>query len=446
MSLYIGKNSTNTGGLLHITNNIESEEVLKNSITDNTVFHSSLPYLNLVDSREVTINRSVASDGYSIKGIGTSYTGLITATIPSDMFQYFNNDYLVIIACSSSNSNNIPSFTSFPARAVYNNSYYNNYSRYTGSSRTFTNSPYVPVGGGYYNSNYANLLAMSTSNVADSNFKYLVLSVGNSGNNPYDAIFLQTSGGLSQIDNVNPIGTAYVFKISKSHPYPGYNGDLSVMLDRNNFIISGSGNVVDLENHSFVKYSSLEDSDIKYIAPRSNTKISGLSIFNKDKIPAIGWDINFESSNFYIKKITQSNGAIPIIDSSTNYMKCTSVIDIPINISHPGDYSLPNFYSYVGSYSMCIVLISVTCVIGGISVDIPSHYQVVFNTNYTTNTLSTSSVSVTNNQGGKTARVCKFTTTNSSNGLVIGYSSYLSGNIYNISANVYGTINIIVFK
>lgn len=446
MSLYIGKNSTNTGGLLHITNNTESEEVLKNNITDNTVFHSSLPYLNLIDSREVTINREVACDGYSLKGIGLSYTGLITATIPSDMFQYFNNDYLVIIACSSSNSNNIPSFTSFPARAVYSTSYYNNYSRYTESSRTFTNSPYVPVGGDYYNNNYTNLLAMSTSNVADSNFKYLVLSVGNRAYDIYAAIFLQTSGGLSQIDNVNPIGTAYVFKISKSHPYPGYNGDLSVMLDRNNFIISGSGNVVDLENHSFVKYSSLEDSDIKYIAPRSNTKISGLSIFNKDKIPAIGWDINFESSNFYIKKITQSNGAIPIIDSSTNYMKCTSVIDIPISISHPGDYSLPNFSSYVGSYSMCIVLISVTCVIGGIPVDIPSHYQVVFNTNYTTNTLSRSSASVTNNQGGKTTRVCEFTTTNSSSGLVIGYSSYLSGNIYNISANVYGTINIIVFK
>lgn len=446
MSLYIGKNSTNTGGLLHITNSVESKDVLKNSITDNTVFHSSLPYLNLIDSREVTINRKVAYDGYSIRGIGQSYTGLVTATIPSDMFQYFNNDYLVIIACSSSNSNNIPSFTSFPARAVYNDSYYNNYSRYNESSRTFTNSPYVPVGGGYYSNNYTNLLAMSTSNVADNNFKYLVLSVGKRAYDIYAAIFLQTSGGLSQIDNVNPVGIAYVFKISKSYPYPGYNGDLSVMLDKNNFTISGSGNIVDLENHSFVKYASLEESDIKYIAPGSSTKISGLSIFNKDKIPAIGWDINFESSNFYIKKITQSNGNIPIIDSSTNYMKCVSVIDIPISISHPGDYSLPNFSSYVGPYSMCIILISVTCVIGGISVYIPSHYQIVFNTNYTNNVLSSSRVSVTNNQGGKTTRICEFTTTNSSNGLVIGYSSYLSGNIYNISANVYGTINIIVFK
>lgn len=79
MSFYIGKDSQNNS-VLHITGSTETEAVLKNGVTNSTVFHSDLKYLSFEEFTPIAIYP---------KG-STSYSGLTT---PGGNMCLFGNEF-----------------------------------------------------------------------------------------------------------------------------------------------------------------------------------------------------------------------------------------------------------------------------------------------------------------------------------------------------------------
>ena len=442
MSLYIG--NTNRGGILHVTKDFRSPVELSGDPIDSTVFHSSLPYLDLVTSEDVVINRDIAYDGYSINGVGSSYTGLFTATIPEALFNYFNDAYLIMIECKSRNS----AYSKFVVRRTaityYNDSYYNSYSRYSTGARTFTDSTSVPIGGGYYNNPYTNLNKIKTSTSPSSIYKYLILSFFDRGSSLSDAIYLQSSGGSSQIDVTDSIGKIYVFNLKSTRLDPRYTSALSVQLDKSNFILRGDGSQVNLSDYSFVT-SQGTNGDINFPIINGNSIVSGLNIYNINKVSATGWDIDFSSLNFSINKLS-SVGTSSLITQNISYVKLVSKIDSNIILSHTGDYVSTSVLSYTGEYKFYVIFITFSATMNGITVDLPPHYHLGFINELTSSDIATASVAVTNNQGGKTSRVAKFNSSNSQNLIDLRYSSERVGNVYTISSNISGIASLLVFN
>lgn len=443
MSLYLG--NTSKGGVLHVTSDYRASYELAGDPITSTVFHSSLPYLDLVTYTDVTINKEIAYDGYSIRGIGASYTGLFTATIPDSLFQYFNNNYLVMVQVQSRNSGYVPFVVRREASTSYNDSYYNNYNTYSTGARTFTNSTAVPIGGGYYNNPYTNMNKIQTQTTPDSTFRYLILSFGESGPSGYEAIYLQSSSGVNLIDDVLAVGRAYVFNLNPNRLDLRNTYGLSVQLDSSNFIVTGDGNQVNLSNYSFVTSSS-SSGDLNFPVVKGSSIIGGLNMFNINKVPATGWNIDFRSTNFSVTKFS-SEGSASIINPNISYLKLVSKLDLPLGISHSGDYGLTNILSYNGSYKFFIIFITFTATMNGITVSLPPHYHLGFATEQTSTSIAWATVSVTNNQGGKTGRSSVFTSANNGSSVNLQYNSYLSsGKVFTISSSITGSASILVFN
>lgn len=443
MSLFLGH--TNKGGILHVTNDSRSLSELSGDPINSTVFHSSLPYLELVTYTDVTINKHIAYDGYSLRGVGSSYTGLFTATIPDSLFPYFNNNYLVMIQCQTRNSGYAPFIARRAATTTYDDSYYNNYNTYSTGARTFTNSTAVPIGGGYYNNPYTNMDKIQTQMTPDSSFRYLILSFGERGPTTFEALYLQSSGAASQIDDVVSVGRAYVFNLKSSKLDLRNSYGLSVQLDNSNFILTGEGSQINLSTYSFVT-SAAGSGDLNFPVISGSSVIGGLNMFNITKVPATGWNIDFSSTNFSVTKLSPV-GNVSIINPNITYLKLISKLDLPLGISHSGDHALTNILSYNGSYKFFIIFITFTATMNGITVSLPPHYHIGFITEQTSTSIARATVSVTNNQGGKTDRSSVFTSANNGSSVNLQYNSYLSfGNVFNISSSISGTASLLVFN
>lgn len=441
MSLYLGK--TSIGGVLHVTSDTQSSSALQNGILPSTVFHSKLPYVGFIGKYTVTINSNAAYAGYSIRGLGEAYVGLITATIPSNLFPYFNSDYMVFVACKSVNSGGNYVISRVTAQSYYSPSYYNNYSYYSVTSRTFLPSPNVPIGGDYYNTSYANTNALQTSFTASSSSPYLLLSF-NSGSAASPGIFLQTYGGASQLDAVNSTGYLYIFKLSKGNPVIGNSYGCSVLLNKNQFIINGNNTSLDMTDYSFISSVNPSSGDVKFSDNQCRNIVNGLSIYNQDKIPATGWSISMGNS-FSVVKHT-ATGDIPIINSSINYTKLVNTLNIPVSIYHSGDYSNSSISSWSGSYSFFVVLAHIDSVMNGVTVSIPSHFYIGFPSDNNESQLCHVAASMTNYQGGTTSRHNIISVNANSSLIDIKYQSYLSGNPYPIDSNTTGNIIVYVFN
>ena len=446
MSLYLGK--TSSGGLLHVTSDSKSKAELTGSPIPTTVFHSSLPYLELISVTNVTINTTTASNGYSVRGYGTWMTGLITATIPDSLFQYFNDGYLILVECTSRNSNNVPAIIVRAAMSAYSSSYYNNYNTYHRSMRTFTNTINVPIGGDYYNTSYANVMALPVRYNADSSFRYLVLSFGESSGVMTDNCFLQTDGAAQFIDVVNPVGKVYVIKLHSTNLSIGNSNGLSVLLNKNQFIVSGNGNSIDLSNYSFVS-SSGTSGDVNFLTQFSKSYVGGFNFFNKEKLPATGWNINFNSSNFYIDKLT-SQGTKRFISPTTNYLKLVSSSSYDINLSFYNSYSKVSLLQYNGNYKFFIVFMSLYTNVNGYTTEIPSHYQVGFVSNQAEYAVGTSFVSMTNTSAATTTKAARISYVNSGSQINVYYDSYISAGAQYTGFTTYtvttGKVSLLVFN
>lgn len=443
MSFYLG--STPQGGLLHVTSNSVGESVMQGPPISTTVFHSSLPYVELIGAYTVPINRDTAYDGYGIRNVGPSRTGLITATIPAALFTYFNNDYMVFVSCSSRNSGNVPVVVQPGAQSIYNPSYYNpDYPRRIISSRTFLPSKDVPTGGGYYGNDYTNPNALRTSPVASSSTPYLLLSFNEAYGGIFSNTFLQTRGTEELIDVPASTGTVYVFNVSKSNLELILSSGMSVSLSASSFIINGNGKTLDFNTYSFISTENSSGGAIKISNANRDSVQYGLNVFNLNKSTATGWEFDFTTNNFYIKKVIGSTKET-LISPTTKFLTLKTSFSHAARFSHSDDYPNTVLKSYSSAFKFCIVMISGTVTMNGVDLPLPSHYLLVFSNEPGTKSLASFTASFTNNQGGTTARTGKFSCEITSGRLDIKYESTRSGNVYGINSNVDVTISVLAF-
>lgn len=443
MSFYLG--STPQGGLLHITSNSVAESAMKGSPISTTVFHSSLPYVELIGAYTVPINRSIAYNGYEYRDYGQAYTGLITATIPPELFTYFNNDYMIFVSCASRNSGNVPVVVQPVAYSRYSPSYYNpDYPRRIISSRTFLPSENVPIGGGYYGNSYTNLNALRTSTVASSSTPYLLLSFNEAYGGITNNTFLQTDGTASLIDVPAATGIVYVFNVSKSSLQLSLTSCMSVSLSASNFIINGNGKTLNLNTYSFISTTNTSNGAIKFADAKRKQVQYGFDIFNRDKSTATGWEIDFTTSNFYIKKVI-GNVKETLVSPTTKYLILKTSFSHVAEFYHSGDYANTVLKSYSDSFKFCIVMISGTVTMNGVNLPLPSHYLLVFSNELGVKTLALFAASFKNNQGGTTTRTGMFSCEVTNGSLDIKYQSTTYGNPYNINSQVDVTTSVLVF-
>ena len=100
MSLYLG-NSINSNKILHITDSFVPENSIKvDYALPSTIFHSSLPYLQLVASYTIPVTRSIT---FTTSGLADyCFTGLFS----NEAIDLILAGYSYVIVLSSINSNN----------------------------------------------------------------------------------------------------------------------------------------------------------------------------------------------------------------------------------------------------------------------------------------------------------------------------------------------------
>ena len=397
MSLYLGKGNSNNN-ILHITKGVTPTSAMKSGVLDNTVFHSDLPYLSLLDYTELNCFATYYDEGYKVGG-ATAYTGMYTTFIPSEYRDYFNNNYFILLEIATNNTSLKPlCFSSF-SHTAYN-------------SRAAGSKYYVAGGNKAFRSNTGpvskHLAARAESAVCNSSYPYLVLDNENAPNTPGSILYQYPY--ISAMDP--PIGKVklYVFNISNGvYISNTSNQTKGIYINKTAFNITTNSKTIDLSQLTGVK--NVQDSteylpaafnvaDIRYGYP--NGIYLKLDKFNFEKSVSKGWE--FSSSNYrtYINKITES-GVQQLIDTQSsskflNYAN-SSFSTKSYNYYSPGNTAIESYsVASVSGFYVVYVEGSYTC--NGITLSILPSYIIVNPRESRTITIAASSVGVTNYQGG----------------------------------------------
>lgn len=295
MSIFIG--TSNSGNkILHMTNTLVNSTDIKSDVAlPSTIFHSSLPYLQLLTSYNVTVTRSVTyTDGrYS------DYS--FTALFPNSAIDLVLAGYKYVIVLSSTNSGNrnviVDSASRFSVRVGVSPAI--NY----GTSKAYSWGPTVNAASWEEN----------PYSVPSYTNKYILLSdILN-----YDTRFLypHNYGTLGNaLDSVNgDVATVYFFNI-KDNALEVINSTSSILIDYNTFLIGTPSGNIDLSTFKPMRYISSPT------ATSFSTLNSTINIqpYIPPVSPLLSWIIDGTSSNAgsIIKKLT--DGSTENIISSTS--------------------------------------------------------------------------------------------------------------------------------
>lgn len=295
MSIFIG--TSNSGNkILHMTNTLVNSTDIKSDVAlPSTIFHSSLPYLQLLTSYNVTVTRSVTYTG----GGYSDYS--FTALFPNSAIDLVLAGYKYVIVLSSTNSGNrnviVDSASRFGVRVGVSPAI--NY----GTSKAYSWGPTVNAASWEENP-YS---APSYTN------KYILLS----DKLNYDTRFLypHNYGTLGNaLDSVNgDVATVYFFNI-KDNALEVINSTSSILIDYNTFLIGTPSGNIDLSTFKPMRYISSPT------ATSFSTLNSTINIqpYIPPVSPLLSWIIDGTSSNAgsIIKKLT--DGSTENIISSTS--------------------------------------------------------------------------------------------------------------------------------
>lgn len=295
MSIFIG--TSNYGNkILHMTNTLIGYSDIKSDVAlPSTIFHSSLPYLQLLTSYNVTVTRSVT---FGYKG-EADYS--FTALFPNDAIDLVLAGYKYVIVLSSTNSSGrnviVDSASRFSVRVGVSPSIdYGTTSAYswgpTANAATWEENPYsVPS----YTNNH--ILLSDLLN--------------------YDTRFLypHNYGPLGNaLDSVNgDTATVYFFNI-KHNDLEVVNRTSSIFVDSNKFLIGTPSGDIDLATFKPMRYTSSPT------ATSFSTLNSTINVqpYVPPASPVLSWIINGTNSNAgsITKKLT--DGSIENIISNTS--------------------------------------------------------------------------------------------------------------------------------
>lgn len=288
MSLFIGKDNSNNC-ILHTTAGANDINSMKNSVLVNTMFHTSLPYVQQVYIEDVHTYRNAWFNGQD-------YSYNFSAMLSNTIIDYINQGYLFDVVLSTNNSGH--SRTSLDFASSFDKSGPPLTVVDTYSTTTYRYGPNNnPWGWGSKSStpSYTNrYVLLENANVGLTNY---ILYGGN-----YSAPYT-----LDSIDNNTATIIIYNFSIDGVLTHPSSVSE--VKINKNEFLISSNLGTIDLGTFKPVRVVSSPDST-SFVPMSSNINIKPYSTVVTTPIT---WEINSsDSSNVFIRK-TGNNGANEII-------------------------------------------------------------------------------------------------------------------------------------
>lgn len=444
MSLFLGKDNANSS-VLHITKGVTPEVSMKSGVLSNTIFHSDLPYLSILDYVELDYYVTYYNEGYSVGG-AKAYTGMYTVFIPDAYRHYFNNNYFILLEIATNNSSSNYICINNRSHTAYN-------SRAAGSK--------FYIAGGYkaFRSNTGpvsiHLSERAQSSTCDASYPYLVIDNQDS---------LSTGGSilykypyLMYMDPPIKKVKMYVFNIANGVYIPTIaKSDHSIYLDKSSFIITSKGKEINLASCTGVKYVADSTTympsafNIMNVFDSYFTDIYlKLDKFNFEKTNAIGWEFHSNSDRTYINKVT-SKGVQSLVDTSSstaflNYAKNTSFTQ-SYSYYGPTNNIIKTHTSASNTKGFYVVYAEGTYVCNYVTLPVLPTYLLINPRVNSTIVIASSSIGVTNYQGGVSwadLQIRVVITANSN--FTITAAITFSGNPYPMSGTVQLSCNILDF-
>ena len=311
MSLYIGKDNSNNS-LLHTTTGVNDISSMKNSVLVNTMFHTSLPYVQQVYIEDVPTYRNSWFNGQV-------YSYNFSAMLSNTIIDYINQGYLFDIVVATKNSKHKRTSLDFASRFDKSGPPLSTVQTYSTAQCTYgpNNNPYN-WSTTYQSPSYTNkYIWLQNANLMLTNY----ILYGGDFSAPYI---------LDSIDN--NIATIIIYNFNTNGVLMNPSTVSEVKISSNEFLISSNIGVIDLTNFKPIRVIDTPDSN-SFVPMSGNINIKP---YTTSVSTPVTWEINSsDSSNVFIRK-TGSNGVNEVIVGNNqknliNYLVETVTYSISTN-------------------------------------------------------------------------------------------------------------------
>lgn len=438
MSLFLGKDTANSN-VLHITKGVTPKESMRSGVLANTIFHSDLPYVTLLDYAEASVFNATYDERYSSGGAKV-YTRTGYIEIPSTFYNYFNDNYLIVIEVKSTNSSGQYFFPMFHSSAAFN-------ARAAGTK--------FHLSGGY-KSFRSNTAALSThleeetqSYVCSASYPYLTLFRG-----LYNNSLLHSYGSYGSLDALQGPAKLYAYNIKNGSYIPNVTTTNGIFINKYRFEISNNGVILDLAKNSFIKLGTVSDEKsikAKFLDNGNSLQdLIQLHKYNYPYEPVTEWEIDADPTRCYIRKYTGASSSM-LIDTLSMDTFCI----LQSSAAYKYTTNISNSSVLLGTHTLAsntrLVAIHGAGTFTGNGVQLqynPISFFIGTLNNITNMRLGVAKVGVTNYQGGVSYIYCGVVLNYTASTKIISITASVSqsGNPYPMSGTCVYNINFTLFS
>lgn len=307
MSLFIGKDN-NGNALLHTTNTVNDSSSMKNGILVNTMFHTSLPYVQQVYKENIpTYRTAIWSQRY--------YSYYFTAQLSNTLIDTINQGYVFDIIISTVNSGHKRIRLDFCSTFDKSGAPLTDRTTYSASPYAFGPNNDVTTWAYPYSStpSYTNrFVYLKNANVRDNHI-------------------LWGADILYPLDSIDgDIATVLVYNFSTTGVLNKPSSISEVKINNSEFKISSNLGTIDLVNFSPVRLIDYPDADsFNPMHGSINIKPYSTSVSSP-----VTWEINASNyANVFIKKTGINNVSEIIVGNSHKNLIQYNIEDISYSIS-----------------------------------------------------------------------------------------------------------------
>lgn len=322
MSIFIGNDNTGNP-IVHMTTTSMSENTMKSGVNTNTVFHSSMPYLQQLHYETVTVTEVDSGGQYSYASR--------SITLSNTLINYINAGYTFIVVVNTTNSGRVN--ISLPIASSFTK---------TGAPHTVKQT-YSRSGYSYGSNPYPHTWVSNSTGFFETpsyTNRYMALE------NPLmliDKILLKSSSATYGARDYVYSAYVVVYAMNDDGVITLNTGSNNISMSTSEFKInSASYGLIDLANFKPARVSSYSNS-LTY--KPSTSSLNVLTYVSSTTTP-ITWTINtFDSLNPIIAK-TGSNNVTEYVASSTvqnlvHYATISSSYSVTSSKNSYGYYTTP---------------------------------------------------------------------------------------------------------